>query len=154
MTSLSSWSILSKIQAILAHNFFMKDPSHVNSWFLHDRFHPRSKPFCSSSSLQIIEHISSCPSRLASTTSCSILSMIQVVLDHNFCMKVEALSSSFSWTPIIAQTHKFSNISMLFFMLDSLCRSSYHSFMKCCFDMEMILQSCLSLHILLLYNYS
>ena len=48
--------------------------------------------FYSSSSFQITAHISSFPSKPESTTLGSILSMIQVVSDHNLFMKVKETS--------------------------------------------------------------
>jgi len=47
--------------------------------------------FSSSSSLQITTHILSCPGILALATTGSILSVTQVVLDHDWFMKDEEL---------------------------------------------------------------
>ena len=66
--------IFSKIQDLLVHNFYMKYVGHHLSFQ-----HPlRSSQihFNSSSNIQIIAHIWSCPGRSAFTTSNSIMSMI------------------------------------------------------------------------------
>ena len=86
MTSLSSWSISFKIQALLANDFPMKDVD--LSLIFPQPLTWSQMNFCSSSNLQITTHISSIPSRPMSATSSSNLSMIQVVLDHDLCMKV------------------------------------------------------------------
>ena len=93
MISLSLSSISSKIQAILDHDLFIKDVDLFLSFA--QTLWSSQIPFCSLSSLQIIAHISSCPSRPASVTSVSILSKIQVVSNHDLFVQVEDLSSRF-----------------------------------------------------------
>ena len=61
--------------------------------------------FCSSSSLQITAHMSSYLGKSTCATSSSILSMTQVVSNHDLLMKVEDLSSRFLQTPITSQMH-------------------------------------------------
>lgn len=93
MTSLSRSSIFSEIQAILAHNFCMKDVD-LSFSFLHT-LRPSQIHSYSLSNPQNFAHISSCLDRSTFATSSSILPMIQVVPDHNLFMKVEHISSSF-----------------------------------------------------------
>jgi len=74
MTSLSLWSFYSNIQALLDHKFFMKDVGLYIIFIIpliSSQIH-----FCSSRNLQITAHRSSCPRRLVSSTSGSILYMI------------------------------------------------------------------------------